>query len=219
MFLAIIPARSGSKRVKNKNLKKINNKPLIYYTINQSLKSKFIKETIVLTDSKIIKKKSAIWCQCSFLRPKKISLDKTLMLETIQYALEKLNIYKNNKFKYIVLLQVTSPLRNSKDIDACCEKILKNPKADSLVTTYEIEEAHHPSKIMFEQKNKYLKRMKFKNSKTFFVRNGPAVLITKISKVKKFLEGGNIVNYVMPFDRSIDINCEKDLKQARVLMK
>ena len=56
MFLAIIPARSGSKRVKNKNLKKINNKPLIYYAIDQSLKSKFIKETIVLTDSKIIKK-------------------------------------------------------------------------------------------------------------------------------------------------------------------
>ena len=72
---------------------------------------------------------------------------------------------------------------------------------------------------MFEQKNKYLKRMKFKNSKTFFVRNGPAVLITKISKVKKFLEGGNIINYVMPFDRSIDINYEKDLKQARLLMK
>ena len=103
MFLAIIPARSGSKRVKNKNLKKINNKPtLIYYAINQSLKSKFIKETIVLTDSNIIKKKSEEYgASVPFLRPKKISLDKTLMLETVQYALDKLNIYKNNKFKYI----------------------------------------------------------------------------------------------------------------------
>ena len=61
MFLAIIPARSGSKRVKNKNIQKINNKPLIYYAIKQSLKSKFINETIVLTDSKIIKKISRIW--------------------------------------------------------------------------------------------------------------------------------------------------------------
>ena len=220
MFLAIIPARSGSKRVKNKNLKKIKNKPLIYYAINQSLKSKFIKETIVLTDSNIIKKKSEEYgASVPFLRPKKISLDKTLMLETVQYALDKLNIYKNNKFKYIVLLPVTSPLRNSRDIDGCCKKILKNPKADSLVTTYEIEESHHPSKIMFQQNNKYLKRMKFKNSKKFFVRNGPAVLITKISKVKKFLEGGNIINYVMPFERSIDINYKKDLRQARLLMK
>ncbi len=220
MFLAIIPARSGSKRVKNKNIQKINNKPLIYYAIKQSLKSKFISETIVLTDSKEIKKKSLQYgAKVPFLRPKKISLDKTLMLETIQYALDKLNIYKNKKFKYIVLLPVTSPLRISKDIDGCCKKILNHAKADSLVTTYKIEESHHPSKIMYQKKNKYLERIKFDNNKSFFVRNGPAVLITKKSKTKKFLLGGNIINYVMPFERSIDINYKKDLEMAKLLMK
>ena len=220
MFLAIIPARSGSKRVKNKNIQKINNKPLIYYAIKQSLKSKFINETIVLTDSKIIKKKSLEYgAKVPFLRPKNISLDKTSMLETIHFALHKLNIYKNKKFKYIVLLPVTSPLRITKDIDGCCKKILKDPKADSLVTTYKIEESHHPSKIMIKKKNKYLKKIKFDNNKSFFVRNGPAVLITKISKTKKYLLGGNILNYVMPFERSIDINFKKDLKLARLLMK
>ena len=56
MFLAIIPARSGSKRLKNKNLQKINNKPLIFYAIREALKSKFISDTIVLTDSKSIKR-------------------------------------------------------------------------------------------------------------------------------------------------------------------
>lgn len=220
MFLAIIPARSGSKRLKNKNLQKINNKPLIFYAIREALKSKFISDTIVLTDSKSIKKKSLKYgAKVPFLRPKKISLDNTTMQETIQYALDKLQIYKNKNYKYIVLLPVTSPLRITKDIDGCCKKILKNPKADSLVTTYEIEESHHPSKIMFQKKNKYLKKIKFDNSKSFFVRNGPAVLITKISKTKKYLLGGNITNYVMPYERSVDINFKKDLEMARLLMK
>lgn len=220
MFLAIIPARSGSKRVKNKNMQKINNKPLIYYSIKQSLKSKFIKETIVLTDSKEIKKKSLQYgAKVPFLRPKKISLDTTPMLETIQYALDKLNIYENKKIKYIVLLPVTSPLRTTKDINGCCKKILKNSKADSLVTTYKIEESHHPSKLMYQKKNRYLQRIKFDNSKSFFVRNGPAVLITKKLKVKKYLLGGNIINYIMPYERSIDINYKKDLEMARLLMK
>ncbi len=220
MFLAIIPARSGSKRLKNKNLLQVNNKPLIYYTIKEALKSKFISETIVLTDSEAIKKKSLKFgAKVPFLRPKKISLDKTTMLETVQYALNKLNIYKNKNYKYIVLLQVTSPLRICKDIDGCCKKILKNPKADSLVTTYKIEESHHPSKIMFQKKNKYLKKLKFVNRKSFFVRNGPAVVITKKSKTKKYLLGGKIANYVMPFERSIDINFKKDLELARSLLK
>lgn len=220
MFLAIIPARSGSKRIKNKNLKKINNKPLIYYAIKNCLRSKYIKETIVLTDSENIKKKSLLYgAKVPFLRPKKISLDKTTMLETIQYALNKLNIYKNKKFKYLILLPVTSPLRTLKDIEGCCKKILEDPRADSLVTTYKIEESYHPSKIMFIQKNKYLKRMKFIDKKFFFVRNGPAVLITKISKVKKYLMGGKIINYIMPIERSIDINYEQDLEKARLLMR
>lgn len=55
-FIAFIPARAGSQRIKNKNLKKIGSKPLIYYTIKQSLKSEFIKETVVLTDCNLIKK-------------------------------------------------------------------------------------------------------------------------------------------------------------------
>ena len=130
-----------------------------------------------------------------------------------------MNIYENKKIKYIVLLPVTSPLRITEDIDGCCKKILSNSNADSLVTTYKIEESHHPSKIMYQKKNKYLQRIKFDNNKSFFVRNGPAVLITKKSKIKKYLLGGNIINYVMPFERSIDINYKKDLEMVRLLMK
>jgi CMP-N-acetylneuraminic acid synthetase len=220
MFLAIIPARSGSKRIKNKNLRKINNKPLIYYAIKHALKSKYIKETIVLTDSEKIKKKSEQYgAKVPFLRPKKISLDKTPMLETVQYALDKLKIYKHKDFKYMVLLPVTSPLRNLEDIDGCCKKILNNQKADSLVTTYKVKESYHPSKIMSENKKKFIKKIKYDNKKNYFVRNGPAVLITKIIRLKKYLLGGKIINYVMPYERSIDINYKKDLKKAMILMK
>ena len=113
-FIAFIPARAGSQRIKNKNLKKIKSKPLIYYTIKQSLKSKFIKETIVLTDSKKIKFISTKYgALVPFLRPKKISLHSSLMLETIQYAVKKMKLEDNKKYKYIILLPVKSQVRKT----------------------------------------------------------------------------------------------------------
>lgn len=219
-FIALIPARAGSQRIKNKNLRKIKSKPLIYYTIKQSLKSKFIKETIVLTDSKKIKFFSIKYgASVPFLRPKKISLHSSLMLETIQYAVKKMNLEENKKYKYVVLLPVTSPLRKTSDIDNCCKKILKYQKADCLVTTYKIAENQNPSKIMFERDSGYLQKEKYSGGKKYFMRNGPAVLITKISKIKKYLLGGKILNYVMPEKRSLDINFIEDFNKAKKLMK
>lgn len=219
-FIAFIPARAGSQRIKNKNLKKIKSKPLIYYTIKQSLKSKFIKETIVLTDSKKIKFISTKYgALVPFLRPKKISLHSSLMLETIQYAVKKMKLEENKKYKYIVLLPVTSPLRKTSDIDNCCEKILNDRKADSLVTTFKIAENQHPSKIMSERNFGYLQKEKYSGNKKYFMRNGPAVLIVKISKIKKYLLGGKILNYIMPEKRSLDINFIEDLNKAKKLIK
>jgi CMP-N-acetylneuraminic acid synthetase len=219
-FIAFIPARAGSQRIKNKNLQKIGSKPLIYYTIKQSLKSEFIKETVVLTDCNLIKKKSIKYgAHVPFLRPKKISQNNTPMIDTIKYAVRKTKLHQNKKYKYIVLLQATSPLRTSTDIDNCCRKILNNPKADCLVTTYDANEDFHPSKIMFQDSFGFLKKKKYNIKNRFFIRNGPSILITRISRVKRYLLGGKILNYIMPKTRSLDINNIEDLKKARQILK
>jgi len=217
-FIALIPARIGSTRIKKKNIKLLKGKPLIYYTIKASLKSKFISRTIVLTDSKEIKKISKKYqAEVPFLRPKNISKKNTLMTTTVKFAIKKLNLKEKKSKTFIVLLPPTSPLRQAKDIDNACRIIKKNKRADCLVSTFRVYENYHPSKIM-QTSGKYLKRLNYQKKLQYYMRNGPAILITKLSKVNKYLLGGKILNFEMPESRSIDINNLKDFNEVKKLI-
>ena len=216
-FIALIPARIGSTRIKKKNIKLLKGKPLIYYSIKASLNSKLINRTIVLTDSLKIKKISEKFgAEIPFLRPKRISTKNTPMLTTVRYSLRKLNL-ANKSSDYIVLLPPTSPLRTGSDIDKACKMIKKNKEADCLVSTFKVKENYHPSKIM-ETNGKYLKRLKYKKKLSFYIRNGPAILITKLSRVNKYLIGGKVLNYIMPEKKSLDINYPEDFKKVKKLI-
>jgi CMP-N-acetylneuraminic acid synthetase len=117
-ILAIIPARSGSKGIPNKNIKKLSGRPLIYYTIKAALNSKLIDRIIVSSDSeKILKISEKLGAEIPFKRPKNISEDKSLAIEVIQHALNWLE--KNEKYfpDAIIYLQPTSPLRTKKHIN------------------------------------------------------------------------------------------------------
>ena len=112
--LAITLARSGSKGVKNKNIKKILGKPLIYYTIKEALKSKLINDYIISTDSKTISNISKKFgAKVPFLRPKKYSSDRATSVSALRHAV--LWMEKNNKTKYdfIVELMCTNPLKKT----------------------------------------------------------------------------------------------------------
>ncbi len=214
-FIALIPARSGSQRIKNKNLYKINSKPLIYYSIKAAKKSKYIKKIYVLTDSKEIKKVAESYgAEVPFLRPKNISLASSKMITTIRYCLKKI---KKIDQKYFVLLQPTSPMRKSKDIDNACKLILSDKKANGLVSTYNLKNILF-SKLMFQKNNNICRldsKIKFKNL-SVFVRNGPSIYIGKIRDNFKFYNG-RILNYVMPEKISIDIDTLKDIKKLKKL--
>ena len=118
-ILCIIPARKWSKGLKSKNIKKLNNIPLVAWSILAAKKSKLIKEIIVSTDSiKISKIARKYGANIPFIRPKKFATDKASTFSIIKHAI---NFYSKNKinFDYILLLEPTSPLRNYKDIDFC----------------------------------------------------------------------------------------------------
>ena len=218
-FIGFIPAREGSIRIPNKNLKLIKKKPLIFYSIKESKNSKYIKETIVFSDSKKINfyaKKFGI--KFFYKRPKYLSKKNTSMYETINYFIKKNDII--NKFDYIVLLQPTSPQRNTKDIDNACRMILRDKKADGLVSTFEIKKIRkeYPDKFMIK-KGQYLKKINIKKinngKKKIYLRNGPAILILKINAIKKNLYNNKLLNFVMSEKRSIDINTIEDLKKIK----
>ena len=96
-FLAIIPARKNSKTLKNKNIKLFNGKPLIYWTIKEALKSKYLSSIILSTDSeKIIKYCKKFKITIPFKRPKHISLSSTPMIKVIQHVLKNKEIMRNS---------------------------------------------------------------------------------------------------------------------------
>jgi len=139
-ILAIIPARSGSKGLKNKNIKLLKKKPLIYWTILRASQSKFIDRIIVTSDYKNLKKFEYSKKDIIYLnRPKKYSQDSTPADEVINHVLLDRK-KKKEHYDYIVYLEPTSPLRKKKDIDYCIEKLVKNLKYDTLITLGEIQE-------------------------------------------------------------------------------
>ena len=123
-ILTIIPARSGSKRLKNKNILDLAGRPLVHWTIDAALNSKFGKNhCYVSTDCEKIK---SIAQNCGatipFLRPLSLAADKAPTFDVIKHMIDNLD----ESFNYILLLQPTSPLRTAEDIDNAIQICLKS---------------------------------------------------------------------------------------------
>ena len=230
-ILAIIPARGGSKGIKNKNIKLMNGKPLIYYTIKAALKSKLINRVIVSTDSTVIVKKSKNFgAEVPFLRPKKFSHNTSPAIVVIEHALKYLKDNEGYMPDAIIYLQPTSPLRAEIDITKAITLFNKDKKADSLVSVTEVPHNFHPIKLM-SLKNKYLKpylkNQGFKSldrheKRSLIVgRNGPAILIVKTNIIlkNKKIYSRIILPYIMPMKDSFDIDDIDDWNIVEYLMK
>ena len=217
--LAIIPARKGSKGIVGKNSKLIGGKPLVAWTIEAAINSKFIDKTHVSTDCLTVKSIAESYgLKVPRLRPDNLSEDDTTSSSVILFEL-----LDKNEYDVICMLQPTSPLRTSKDIDSALE-LFSEFNADSLVSV--VEDRHSPY-WSFQIKDKYLKSpfsLNYINKrrqdlpKTFSL-NG-AIYISKISfykKQKSFLTNETIP-YIMPTNRSIDIDDIDDFKNAEVAL-
>ena len=114
MLIALIPARSGSKGIKNKNIKIFCGKPLIQWSIESALNAPFVDRVIVSTDSKdYADLAKSLGAEVPFIRPDKYSQDDSPSIDFILHALEEIPEAKD-----ILLLQPTSPLRDHKDIES-----------------------------------------------------------------------------------------------------
>ena len=213
-FIAIIPARSGSKGIVNKNTTIINKKKLIEYTFQVAKKSKHIKKIFVTTNDKnvinVAKKYKYIKI---LLRKKKLSLSKSLISEAIHDALKRSRTEFPNISNFI-LLQPTSPQRTLIDIENAI-KIFKKNKHENLISIS--EPINHPSEMISFSKNKYSflikkkKQMNRQEYKQFYFINGSIFIgsINKFLKNKNFLDDKNIF-FKMDKKNSIDINNEFD---------
>ena len=131
-ILVIIPARGGSKGVHKKNIKILNGKPLIQYSIDVAKKSRYVDKIVVSTDCSEIANVALGLGSEIIERPSTLSQDLSLVKDAIQYTVNELE-KNNNYFEYIFLLEPTSPLRTIKELELCI-KILARDNFDSIAT-------------------------------------------------------------------------------------
>lgn len=229
-ILGIIPARKNSKRVHNKNMQLINNKPLIYYTISQSLKSRNITDVVLSTDSKKILSygKKFKKLHTPFLRPSKLARDKIETFPVIKHAMVFMENMKKIKYDYIILLQPTCPMRSFLDIDKAIDLLVKK-KGDTVISISDVG-ANHPLRMKKILKNGQLANIfnNLKNEnmqpiqklKKFYIRNG-AIYVSKRDVITRSnsIVGKKIFPYLMSKDKSINIDTSDDLFLARLKMK
>ena len=223
-ILAIIPARGGSKGILNKNILEVGGKPLMVWSIEAALKSKFISKTVVSSDSDIILNIAQQNGSQIIKRPHNLASDTARTEPVIAHVLLKL-IEKGEQYDYVILLQATAPLRTSQDIDQAIQRLL-NADATALISVYEAE--HHPLKAFTANDKGYLKGL-VNNDYPFMPRqvlpkayypNGAIYLI----KTDNFLQKNQLftnktIAFEMPIEKSIDIDNMQDLEKLENLLK
>jgi CMP-N,N'-diacetyllegionaminic acid synthase len=215
--LGIIPARGGSKGIPKKNIKLLNGKPLIAYTLEAALSST-IDRVVVSTDCQEIAQVAKQFGVEVIIRPSELAKDSTPTLPVLQHIVNNIN----ETFDAVVTLQPTSPLRVAKHINEAIELFKNDDMADSLVSVIEVPHNYMPEKLM-DIKGKYLvgnsEAKRRQEINRAYARNGAAIYITKASRLDKYIFGGNILPYFMSKINSIDVDYIEDWEIVECLLK
>lgn len=224
-ILVIVPARGGSKGVPRKNIRNLNGKPLISYTIEEAKKSKYIDRVVVSTeDIEIAKVSEKFGAEVPYLRPVELSKDDSPTIDCIIHVVNWLKEKENYIPDYVCLLQCTSPLRTYKDINGTIEKTI-NLNMDGAVSICESEANPYWSNVFYGDKLKYFieegKQITRRQDlpKVYRMNGSVYVIKTNILLEQKTFETENITGYVMNNENSVDIDNEIDFKLAELLMK
>jgi CMP-N,N'-diacetyllegionaminic acid synthase len=221
-ILALVPARGGSKGVPRKNIRVIGGKPMIAWTIEAARASRYIDQLVLSSDDPAIMD-IAIECGCEvpFVRPAELASDQADAMSVIRHAIDTLP----ERFDYVVLLQPTSPMRRTQDIDAAIERCV----ASGAPACVSICEAEKSPFWMLELDAKGIVHPLFpadqiphrrQDARAVFALNG-AVYVARTDHLRlggTFLAPGAI-GYPMPKERSLDVDTELDLAIADFLLQ
>lgn len=215
-ILAIVPARGGSKGIKDKNIKEIEGRPLIEYTIEAAKRCEYIDEIVVSTDSeKIAKVAKKAGAKVPFLRPDELASDTARTIDVVLFTIDQLKLI-GQEYDIVVLLQPTSPLRDEDDICGAIEKYVScNMK--SLVSVSEVSESPilmrqivdetHMEKLL--NINSTIRRQ---DMAKYYMVNG-SIYINKIEELNSDTSlNDNVIPYVMDRSHAVDIDDYVDIE-------
>jgi len=223
-IIAIVPARGDSKTVPRKNIRLLNGKPLIYYTIKEAQASKYVPRVLVSTEDREIAEIAKGYGAEVIPRPVELAQDDTPSLPVYQQVIKYLEETEDSSPDIVVLLQPTSPLRKAGDIDGAIEKFL-HTNCDSIVSVCEVE---HPLHWMYTLEGDRLKPVieggetviRRQDAPRVYRLNG-AIFVTRSDVIMKQnrLVGHNTGAYIMSMKRSVDMDTELDFRLTELLMK
>ena len=235
-IVCLIPARGGSKGIPDKNIKLLNGKPLIAYSIDTSLESKFINETIVSTDSnKIAYISKQYGANVPFTRPSEISQDDSLDIDFIRHYMKWAKDTGSKIPDIIIQLRPTYPIRNTDFLDNCIQTFINNyEKYDSLRTVVKLDKSafkmyhidDHSDESTTEKKlipvipaHEYMflkepHNMCRQNLPSTYLHNGCIDIFKTSILTRNTISGRNIYPIIMNKDEQYDIDTIEDWKKT-----
>ena len=225
-LLALVVARGGSKRLPRKNVLDLAGKPVIAWTIEAAMKSKYVDRVVVSTDDdEIINVSKLFGADVPFRRPEELADDKAKSIDVVRHAINALKS-EDDIYNYCLLLQPTSPLRTAEHIDAAVELLLEK-KADSILSVTKIS---HPLEWVntlpedLSMDGFFCSELEGKRSQDFpdkYQLNGAIY----INRIPSMLQSNSLINcgktyaYIMSQENSVDIDGYVDFLLARALLQ
>jgi len=228
-ILAIITARGGSKGLPGKNIRLLAGKPLISYTIERALSAgPLLYEVLVSTDDKQIAEIARqAGAYVPFLRPEALSTDTASSLDVVQHAVEYVEKARDVTIDWSLILQPTTPLRTVNDIVSAV-RLTESHDVDTIVSVYEVGHAH-PGKAKKVNADGFLtpflpdvpwQTRRQNLSPPAYLTNGGIYLTRRdVLWDKNSLIGDRVLPYMMPQERSVDIDDRIDFMLAEILMR
>lgn len=223
--VALIPARGGSKRLPKKNIKLLDGKPLIAWSIECAKKSQYVDQIIVSTDSQQIKDISENYgANVPFIRPDYLSNDTATTYDVLQHTIESLALNKPNIL--LVLLQPTSPLRTTEELDKAIEYFIQK-NALGVVSVSEMEHSPLWANVLPDDNNMLnflpnnIVGKRSQDLPTYYRINGSIYIydIESLLKNKKVFFDERVFAFVTVPDTSVDIDTMLDFKIAESILE
>lgn len=228
--VALIPARSGSKRIPNKNIKLLSGHPLIAYSIVSALESKVFDKVVVSTDSEDIAKISEYYgAEVPFIRPNEISADTSPDIDFVEHALNSLN-NTNQTYECFSILRPTSPFRKAETIKRAWTQFINEQGVDSLRAVEKCQQ--HPCKMWVVRDNRILPLIPFGPANQpwhssqyptlpeIYVQNASLEIAwSKVIYSSRTISGHTIMPFLTESDEGVDVNTPQDWELAKNLIE
>ncbi|MBL8956838.1 MAG: acylneuraminate cytidylyltransferase family protein [Myxococcaceae bacterium] len=224
--LAVITARGGSKRIPRKNLRLLGGKPLVAWMLEAALASKRLTRVVLSSeDDEILAVAGRVGASVPLRRPAELATDTAPSVDVVRHAVAEVERADARRFDAVVTLQPTTPLTVGADIDGCIAAF-EETRAETVVSVTQLQNVPHPAKLkVMGEGNRLLPwleeergRMAAHQLPTIYVRNGAMYVTRRDVLERNVIIGDDCRGFVMPADRSVDLNYEIDWQFLEFLM-